>query len=694
LVVERGLGGAENEEMRQNRKAHKNLLGLFLLLLVLCFGIVPALGQEKAGKTEPNDSQAKPAYITMNFKDVDLQVFIKFISELTGKNFLIDPNVKGTVTIVSPQKVTVDEVYKVFLSVLEVNGFTVIEAGQVSKILPAAAAKTKATETFLEKRLRAPEDKVVTQLVPLKHAEAVTLARLLASLVEKTGLLVPYAETNTMIVIDTLSNINRIVRIVTELDVPGEEEIWVTQLRHGKADDMAKKLATLLQERRGAAPAAGQQAGVVRADLKILPDERTNSLVVLAGPNPMAKVKLLVDKLEQRQVRPRENIHIYSLQNAIAETLAKVLMEIPGKGTKDEKAKAAPVSKDVQVSADKATNTLVIIAEPEEYAILEEVIRKLDEPRPLVYVEALIMEVSASKALDLGVEWRLGNTYDGGYGAGQPGGVYFGGSQGSSSPVADAINTGTVAGLPAGFVAGVLGKGITLGSITFPTIAAFVRAVKTDSDFNVISTPQILTLDNEEASIEIGQNIPFVTQVVESSQTTDRPIQNFQYKDVGVTLKVTPQINEDGFIRLKIEESVKAVISQTALRGTVLAPTTTYRTAKTSIMVKDGETAVIGGLIEARLDRGKTSTPCLGDIPAFGWLFKTTEDRDEKTNLMVFMTPRVARGVEDAKKIYDQKRGHMDKEAERALKAQEQEVIRKKAFDGDWGFDRPVDNKP
>jgi general secretion pathway protein D len=311
----------------------------------------------------------------------------------------------------------------------------------------------------------------------------------------------------------------------------------------------------------------------------------------------------------------------------------------------------------------------------------------------LVYVEALIMEVSATKALDLGVEWRLGNTYDGGYGAGQPGGVYFGGSQGSNSPVADAFNTGTLTGLPAGFVAGVIGKGITLGSITFPTIAAFVRAVKTDSDFNVISTPQILTLDNEEASIEVGQNIPFVTQVVESSQTTDRPIQNFQYKDVGVTLKVTPQINEDGFIRLKVEESVKAVISQTALQGSVLAPTTTYRTAKTSITVKDGETAVIGGLIEARLDRGKTGTPCLADIPAFGWLFKTTSDRDDKTNLMVFMTPRVARGVEGAKKIYDQKKGYMDNEAQKALKAQEEEVIRKKAFEGDWGFDKSEGGK-
>lgn len=665
--------------MRRDTKRHKNLLGILLLLLVLCLGIRPVLGQGK---------EALPAYVTMNFKDVDLQVFIKFISELTGKNFLIDPKVKGMVTIVSPQKVTVDEVYKVFLSVLEVNGFTVIEAGQVSKIVPTADAKTKATETFLEKKLRTPEDKIVTQLVPLKHADSLNLARLLASLVEKTGLLVPYAETNTLIVIDTMSNINRLVRIIGELDVPGDEEIWVTQLRYAKADDLAKKLATLFQERRAA---AGQQAGVVRADLKILPDERTNSLVVLAGPNPMAKIKVLVDKLDQMQVRPRENIHIYTLRNAVAENLAKVLMEIPGKGTKDEKAKAAPVSKDVQISADKATNTLVIIAEPEEYAILEEVIRKLDEPRPLVFVEALILEVSASRSLDLGVEWRVGNEYDGGYGAGKSGGVWFGGSQGGDT--SDANRFAASGTLPAGFVAGVIGKGITLGSVTFPGIAAFVKAVKSDSDFNVISTPQILTLDNEEASIEVGQNIPFVTQVVETAQTTDRPIQNFQYKDVGVALKVTPQINEDGFIRLKIEESVKSVVSQTALGNSVLAPTTTYRTAKTSITVKDGETAVIGGLIETRLDRGTTQTPCLGSIPALGWLFKSAGDRDEKTNLMVFLTPRIARSTEEMKQIYERKKGFMDKEAERALKVQEKEVIRKKAFEDDWGFDTEEDRR-
>jgi general secretion pathway protein D len=334
----------------------------------------------------------------------------------------------------------------------------------------------------------------------------------------------------------------------------------------------------------------------------------------------------------------------------------------------------------------------VIIAEPEEYAILEEVIKKLDEPRAMVYVEALIVEVTASKALELGVEWHVGNEYNGGYSAGSSGGVWVGGSRGTAdTSAADAFAAS--GGLPAGFFAGVIGNGITLGSITFPTIAAFVRAVKSDSDFNILSTPQIMTLDNEEASMEVGSNIPFVTQVDQGTETTSRAIQNFQYKDVGVTLKVTPQINDEGVIRLKIEESVKAVLSQTALQGTVLAPTTTYRTAKTSISVKDSETAVIGGLIETRLDRGTTQTPCLGSIPALGWLFKTANDRDEKTNLMVFLTPHVVRNAEEAREIYGKKKEYMDKEVDRAHKVQEKEVIRKKAFESDWGFEKPVDSK-
>jgi general secretion pathway protein D len=641
-------------------------------VVLLCLIVSPLLGlaQEAPARPEQGSSSSKPAYVTMNFKEVDLQVFIKFISELTGKNFLVDPNVKGTVTIISPQKVTVDEVYRVFLSVLDVNGFATVDAGDVIKVIPTASARTKATETVLTRRLGPREDKIITQLVPLKYADAAYLGKLLASLVEKTGLLIPYQETNTIIVIDTQSNINRLVRIITELDVPGDEEIWLAALSYAKADDLAKKLLAVFQEKRTAATAG-------RQELKIMADERTNSLVALANPATMSKIKMLVDRLDRKQARPRENIHVYQLQNAVAENLAKVLMEIPGKGTKDEKVKAPAISKDVQISADKATNTLVIIAEPEEYAILEEVIKRLDEARTMVYVEALIMEVSASKSMDLGVEWHVGNTYDGGFSEGSNGGVWVGGARGDTSIANDIISTGS---LPAGFAAGVIGNAITLGSVTFPGIAAFVKAVKTDSDFNIISTPQILTLDNEEASIEVGQNIPFVTRVDLGDQTTSRAIQNFEYKDVGVTLKVTPQINEEGFIRLKVEESIKAIISQTALGGTVLAPTTAYRTAKTSINLKAGETAVIGGLIETNLNRGKTETPCLGNIPAAGWLFKTTSDRDEKTNLMVFLTPHVVRNLDEANQIYRKKKDYLDNEAEKALKSQQKETIRQKAY--------------
>lgn len=646
---------------------------VFVLLALLFVLLSPARGmaQEDSTKREEGSSSARPAYVTMNFKDVDLQVFIKFISELSGKNFLIDPNVRGTVTIISPQRVTVDEVYQVFLSVLEVNGFTTVDAGQVIKIIPTAAAKTKATDTVLQRQLGPREDKIITQLIPLKYADAAFLGKLLASLVERTGLLIPYQETNTIIVIDTQSNINRLVKIITELDVPGDEEIWVVSLKYAKADELAKKLLAVLQDKRVA-------GGPAKQELKIMADERTNSLVALATPPQMARIRMLVERLDQSLVKSRENIHIYSLQNAVAENLAKVLLEIPGKGTKDEKVKAPPISKDVQITADKATNSLVIIAEPEEYAILLDVIKRLDEVRAMVYVEALIMEVSATKAMDLGVEWRLGNEYDGGFGAGQPGGVWFSGSRGEGSNVSEIASTGT---LPAGFVAGVIGRGITLGSLTFPSIAAFVRAVKTDSDFNIISTPQILTLDNEEASIEVGQTIPFVTRVDLGDTTTSRAIQSFEYKDVGVTLKVTPQINEQGFIRLQVEESIKAVLSQTALGGTVLAPTTAYRTAKTSINVQAGETAVIGGLIATTLDRGTTQTPCLGNLPAFGWLFKTTSDRDEKTNLMVFLTPHVIRGIEEAREIYGIKKDHIDAESMKARESQEKEVIRKKAYE-------------
>ncbi|GAG35506.1 unnamed protein product, partial [marine sediment metagenome] len=251
--------------------------------------------------------------------------------------------------------------------------------------------------------------------------------------------------------------------------------------------------------------------------------------------------------------------------------------------------------------------------------------------------------------------------WHGGFVEGGQGGIMIGGSPGASG--VDTLGTGVV---PSGMAVGVVGRAITLGDLVFPSFGAFVRAIRTDSDFNIISTPQILTLDNEEAVIEVGQNIPFVTRIDQPADATRNAIQSFEYKDVGVTLKVTPHINKMGLVRLKLDQSVKSVTETTALGGTVLAPTTTFRTAQTTITVKDGETAVIGGLIEQQMNRGKTQTPCLGGIPGLGWLFKRITDRDAKTNLMVFLSPHVIKDPLEAKELYEKKKGGMDKEIDKA----------------------------
>ena len=642
------------------------LLILFISLLTFR---ADSFGEESGRAAEEKIPRVKQGYVTMNFKDVDLQVLIKFISELTGKNFVVDPGVKGKVTILSPGKITVDEAYKVFLSVLEVHDYTTVPAGKVTKIVPVVKARSKGVETLREKMILSPEDKIVTQLVPLDYAESDVLSKLLRPLIEKTGVLIAYEQTNTLIIIVVMSNISRLLHIIQELDVPGDEEIQVFTLQYAKAEDLAKKLLDVLAEKKGKTP--GKQV------LKIIPDERTNFLITLAAAKTASDIKMLIDKLDRKQVRPRENIHVYLLENAVAEDLAKVLSEIPGKGVEGEKGKPPVISKDVQISADKATNTLVIIAEPDEYLILEEIIKKLDAPRTMVYVEALFMEVTADKALDLGVEWRWGNTYDGGYGEGS-GGFFFGASRGDRDSAADLAQAGT---LPSGFVAGVIGRGVTLGNLTFPSLAAFVRAVRTDSDFNIISTPQILTMDNEEATIEVGQNIPFVTRVDQGTAITDRAIQSFEYRDVGVTLKVTPQINNNRFVRLQIEESVKTVLSRTALGGTVLAPTTAFRTAKTTITVKDGGTAVIGGLIERQMEKGKTQTPCIGNIPGLGWLFKTTSDRSTKTNLFLFLVPHIVEDPQEGRALSEKKKRQIDEEFEKVYQKGQDQKIRKKGFE-------------
>ncbi|MCE5262219.1 MAG: type II secretion system secretin GspD, partial [Deltaproteobacteria bacterium] len=581
--------------------------------------------------SQPHAAPAGPSqagrYVTIDFDNVDITVFIKFVSELTGRNFVVDDKVKGKVTVISPKKIAVDEVYKVFESVLDIYGFATVQAGEVIKVIPALDARGKNLDVRLKKESVTPEDKIVTQILTLQHASPDELKKVLDPLISKTSVILSYPPTGMLIITDVLSNVQRLQEIVTALDVDGVGEvISYVPLRYATAADMVKSLTVIFQ----------QQAGKgALAPIKIVADDRANALVILATENDTKKVKDLLKFMDIEMPRGSGAIRVYYLQNAKAEDLVKVLTGLPQQQTRTAAGPATPgaaaaaaapaLSKNVQIVADKSTNSLIISADTADYLIIEDVIRKLDITRAMVYLEALIMEVNANKSFGLGVEWSLlkdvGATNIGETDARNLGMVGFRGS----SIIPQVGSSGSLS-LPSGFSVGIIGAGITIGGVVFPNIGAVLQAYQNDTDTRILATPQLLTLDNEDAEITVGSNVPYVTRQDTTVGSTTN-YSNYDYKDVGVTLKVTPQINRDGFVRMKLDQSVTKVVSQAAqvdqAGNLVLTPTTLKRTAKTTVVVKSGETVVIGGMIQDDSEAGTSKVPGLGDIPLLGWLFKT-----------------------------------------------------------------------
>jgi general secretion pathway protein D len=618
------------------------MVGLLLvgvISVVLC-GSVHA--QEGAGEQK---------YISMDFDQVDINVFIKFISELTGKNFVVDDKVRGKVTVLSPTRISVNEAFKVFESVLEVNGFTVVESGDVFKVVPSVRARQKNVETRTSPRFEGrPSDKFVTQIIPLRYASSAKVRKLLVPMVSKEGVLVDYPPSSTLIVTDYYSNIQRLMRIVQEIDVQsGDVELLVVSLKYANAGKLAMSLGKLLQAGRPAA----KEADVIRP--QVIADERLNALMILVAKEDLSRVRRLVRDLDLPTPRGTSTVHVVKLDNAVAEDLAAVLNGLAGKSGQD--AKGEPIiSKNARIVADKSTNSLVVTAEPDEFDALEEIIDQLDSPRKQVFVEALIMDVTTSKAQSIGVSWTVGDDISNL----KDDTVLFGGSnQGglnsffnSDGSLADTLVA------PSGFSVGVLSAPISIGGYEFFDLGAILQASRSDSDFNVISTPQIMTLDNEEASVVVAQNIPFVTTSNTDAANTDYTSQSFEYKDVGITLKITPQINDRNSVRLKIYQEVSDVVQSTVSVGSdlsVLAPTTRKRTAETAVEVSDGQTVVIAGLIEKTDTTGEKGVPGLSDIPGLGWLFKTRSTESGKTNLFIFLTPHIVDSPGDAMSIYMRK---------------------------------------
>ncbi len=621
------------------------LIILFLFLAAFTAGSVQS-AEDESVVIENDASSGSKRFITIDFDNVDIRLFIKYISELTGKNFVVDKAVQGNVTILSPTKISDEEAYRVFESVLEVHGFTTVDAGSVIKILPSAAARSQNIETISMGMSSHPEDKVVTQLVPLKYSSPDDIKKVLTPLVSKTSVVISHSQSGMLIITETLSNIQRLLAIIEVLDVEySEDEVAVIPMENAAADSIAKILNTVYQRTSSSKKGAAQQVAV-----KVVPYERVNSLVVLADKDELIRVKRLVTLLDTPVERGEGNIHVFYLQNAYAAELAKVLTALPTAQAQDaEMGKTPAISKDVKINADEETNSLIITASREEYNVLESVIKKLDIPRQMVYLEALILEVNTTKDFDVGVEWALGGEFSDGTGT-----LASGFSSSSEDPF------GQLAGIDSddpslgdGFSFGVIKQGIKIGGITFPNIGAVLRAYKSDSDINIISTPQILTMDNKKAEISVGENVPYITS--QNTTTSEQDYTQYEYRDVATKMTITPHINQADTMRLEIETEI------VKLKGSSLelTPTTFRRTANTTVIINDKDTVVIGGIIGQDSTETEVKVPLLGDLPGVGWLFKSQATTTTKNNMFIFITPKIIRNPADIAGVTLEKEDNM-----------------------------------
>lgn len=622
-----------------------------VIFAVLCLGLVPdcSVNAKELPQPLPETEQNGQRFITIDFDNVDIQLFIKYISELTGKNFVVDKAVQGNVTILSPSKISEEEAYKVFESVLEVHGYTTVDAGSVIKILPSARARSQNVEMLNSGASNNPQDKVVTQLIRLKYSSPDEMKKVLAPLVSQTSVLISHVPSGMLIITETMSNIQKLLGIIKVLDVESREaELAFIPLANSSAESIAKILTSVYQS----SPGAQQGAARVFSDsVKIVPYERGNALIILANGSEMGKIKSLISTLDTEVQRAEGNIQVYYLQNATAVDMAKVLNDLPETQDKDgaNQGKAAAISKDVRVMADEETNSLIIRGTKDEYAALQDVIKQLDIPRRMVYLEALIMEVDADKNFEVGVEWAAGGTYSDGTGKVLSG---FSGADGFTN-IVDGDGNISLGTAGAGLTMGILKQGVRIGNVTFSDIGAVLKAYQSDADVNIISTPQILTMDNKKAEISVGENVPFITS--QNTTASQQDYTQFEYKDVATKLSITPHINQSDVLRLEIETEVLRA------KDTSNTPTTFKRTATTTVILNDKSTIVIGGIIGQDASDNNYKVPLLGDIPLLGWLFRTHTTSSKKTNMFIFITPRIVRNPAQAAAVTLKKEDEMGK---------------------------------
>ena len=581
----------------------------------------------------PVASSAPEEKVSLNFVNADIEEVVKAVSLMTGRNFLIDPRVKGTVNIVSSTPIPASLAYDILLSALRLQGFAAVESGGITKVMPEAEAKLHIGSASDS---RGSGDKLVTRVYILKYESAAQLVPILRPLIAPNNIVVAYPNSNALVITDYASNLKRIEKIVDSIDQPNVEGPVLIPLKHASAMEVAQTITRLMQD--GAASAG---AGDSSLRFVLATDARTNSLLLRTdNPSRLARVRELAEKLDVETGTPG-NMHVVYLKNAEASKLAQTLRAVMSgdvsmpaaqvAGANPVMATAAPSGGGI-IQADTATNALIITASSAIYNNLRAVIEMLDVRRAQVFVEALIVEVTAEKAAELGVQWQaLGGSATGTQVAG---GTNFG--TGSTNIVN--VATGIVNNVP------VLAPGLNIGLLRGQSLGVLARALETNSNGNILSTPNLLTLDNEEAKIVVGENVPFITgsYAQTGSATTAAPFQTIERKDVGLTLRIKPQVSEGGVVKLQVYQEVSSVRNDVSNPAGVV---TKKRSLESIVLVDEGQIVVLGGLIEDSVRIDQSKVPLLGDIPLLGSLFRYETRKRSKTNLMVFIRPYVIRSA-------------------------------------------------
>ncbi|MGB0495009.1 MAG: type II secretion system secretin GspD [Kangiellaceae bacterium] len=604
---------------------------------------------------------------TINQKETDIGVFIEMVSRLTGKTFIVDPRVRNKkITVISQHEMDEEEIFALFLSVLKVHQFSAVETDGIYKIEQLQTAKQDSVEVYTKGK-KYSGDQLITRVIKVDNVDVSQLVPLLRTLIPQQGHMAQYKPTNVIVIHDTAANLDRLVKIIEKIDQESNQEIEVIDLEHASATEVVRILETLEKQNSGA------KKGEINKP-KFVADERTNSILLSADNKSALRLKLLIAKLDS-PIKNSGNTKVRHLRYAKAEELATLLEGVADSiETEDSKKKGTQSrrnsNKGYSIKAHAETNALVITAPPDIMKSFDSVINQLDIRRQQVHVEAIIVEISESLNKELGVQW-----------AGEGGLVNFSNTTPSATSVLAGVisnrgqeasgstitttdpATGLITVTEPGTTGGDNGAGIAqaiagvtgalLGFSDGKSWAGLLKLLASDTESNVLSTPSLTTLDNEEATISIGQEIPIITGSQLGTGNAN-PFQSVDRQDVGIKLKITPQINEGNAVVLSIEQEVSGIAGSTSVDVV-----TNKRTINTTVLVNSGQTIVLGGLIDNDVQESEQKVPLLGDIPLLGALFRSSGTTKRKTNLMVFIRPKIITDVADINDVSSKKYNYM-----------------------------------